>query len=134
MMIAIAAGLFTGCEKVSESIKTLTPDSKSSTNITASQVATSDLTGRFVINPQFDWAGDFSEGLAAVRVGDVKTGKVGFIDKQGKFVINPQFDWAGEFSESLAAVRVGDNKTGKWGFIDKQGRFAINPQFVFALN
>ena len=36
-------------------------------------------TGAFVINPQFDSAGSFSEGLAAVRIGDDETGKYGFI-------------------------------------------------------
>jgi hypothetical protein len=40
---------------------------------------------------QFDEATDFTEGLAAVRLGDYTTGKCGYIDKQGKFVITPQF-------------------------------------------
>jgi hypothetical protein len=78
----------------------------------------------------------FAGGLAAVRVGDAKTGKWGFIDKTGKFVINPQFDktagedpFGGEFLDGLAAVRVGDKITGQWGFIDKTGKFVINPQF-----
>ena len=40
-----------------------------------------------------------SEPLAAVRIGDVKTGKWGYINKEGKYVINPQFDAAGSFSK-----------------------------------
>jgi hypothetical protein len=40
-------------------------------------------TGRVVINPQFDTALRFADGLAAVRIGDEKTGKWGYIDKQG---------------------------------------------------
>lgn len=36
-------------------------------------------TGQIVINPQFDEAQPFSEGLAAVRIGDDETGKWGFI-------------------------------------------------------
>jgi len=88
-----------------------------------------DPQGNYVINPQFDSASSFSEGLAAVRVGDGDTGKWGFIDPQGNYVINPQFDYASSFSEGLAAVRVGDGDTGKWGFIDPQGDYVINPQF-----
>ena len=36
-------------------------------------------TGTFVSNPQFDGARSFSDGLAAVRIGDYETGKWGFI-------------------------------------------------------
>ena len=36
-------------------------------------------TGTFVINPQFDFPSSFSEGLAAVRIGDDETGRWGFI-------------------------------------------------------
>ena len=80
------------------------------------------------INQQFNGAGNFTEGLAAVRVGGEDDGKWGYIDKQGKFLINPQFDGAGEFNDGLAAVsRVGDG--GKWGFIDKHGKLVISPQF-----
>src|ERR1035441_6646417 len=91
-------------------------------------VATS-KTGQIVINPQFDGADAFSEGLAAVRIGDDKTGKWGYIDKAGKYVINPQFDSADVFIGDMAAVRIGDDKTGKWGYIDKAGKYVINPQF-----
>ncbi|PSO79918.1 MAG: hypothetical protein BRC51_06045 [Cyanobacteria bacterium SW_12_48_29] len=41
-----------------------------------------------VINPQFDYAGEFSEGLAPIKISD----KWGYIDKTGEMVINPQFD------------------------------------------
>jgi len=82
-------------------------------------------TGRYVINPQFDAADHFSDGLAAVRIGD----KAGFIDKTGEFVINPQFGFADSFSEGLAKVRIGDDTTGKDGFIDKTGLLVIHPQF-----
>ena len=103
-----------------------------------SDFQTTENTGKFVINPQFDKAffygfhfaqGSFSEGLAAVRIGDEESGKWGFIDKQGKMVINPQFGNFSDFREGLAAVRIGDEESGKWGFIDKQGKMVINPQF-----
>ena len=38
-------------------------------------------TGHFVINPQFDYASGFADGLALVRIGDDKTGKYGFISR-----------------------------------------------------
>ena len=82
-------------------------------------------TGRVVINPQFDAALRFAEGLAAVRIGDENTGRWGYIDKQGKMVINAQFDDAWSFAEGLAVTRMG----GKWGYIDKQGKVVVNPQF-----
>ena len=50
--------------------------------------------GEIVINPQFDEAGSFSEGLADVKIG----GKEGYINPKGEIVIEPQFDSAGPFS------------------------------------
>ncbi|MBD2085891.1 S-layer homology domain-containing protein [Trichocoleus sp. ST-U3] len=54
-----------------------------------------------VIQPQFDEAEAFSEGLARVKIAD----KWGYIDKTGKLVISPQFDEADAFSEGVALVR-----------------------------
>ncbi len=47
---------------------------------------TTDQTGRIVIPPQFDEAGSFSDGLAAVRIG----ARFGYIDKQGPFRLHRQ--------------------------------------------
>jgi len=93
-----------------------------------------DETGKMVINPIFENAGDFHEGLAAVCVGDgcyqdwgnpKEEPKWGFIDKTGAMVILPQFSYVTSFQEGLAAVSVG----GKSGYIDKTGKFVINPQY-----
>jgi hypothetical protein len=75
----------------------------------------------------------FREGLAAVRLGDDKTGKWGFIDKAGKEVIPCKYDITSGFSDGLAAVRLGDGKTGKWGFIDKAGKEIVPPKYDFAM-
>ncbi len=80
-----------------------------------------DKTGDYVIPPQFDAAGSFYEGLAAVLTHE----KVGFIDKKGRFVIKPQFDYTLSFKEGLAAVKVDT----LWGFIDKTGTYIIKPRF-----
>ena len=69
-----------------------------------------------MIEPQFDWAEPFFEGLAPVIIGGER-GKYGYIDKKGQFVINPQFDEAESFFEGLAYVRIGE----KVGYIDKTG-------------
>lgn len=95
-------------------------------------------TDDYAIEPLFDDAHNFSEGLASVMIGEPKSiidgieylipnhnGKWGFIDTTGAFIISPQFDDAGSFSDDLAPVK----KDGKWGFIDKKGNFIIKPQF-----
>ena len=61
-----------------------------------------DKGGKIVINPQFDDAGQFSDGLAWVKM----DGHFGYTDNTGKLAINPQFDRAQSFSEGLAARAV----------------------------
>jgi len=61
-----------------------------------------DKTGKVVIEPQFESAGDFSEGLAAVSM----NGKFGYIDVNGQFVIQPQYLDAEKFYGGVASVKV----------------------------
>ncbi len=84
-----------------------------------------DKTGEFVIPPQFDYAGEFSEGLAVVGLGKFPATKWGYIDRAGKVVIPAQFDGAHDFSEGMAAVGLG----GKLGYIDRTGKLVVPPQF-----
>ena len=120
VIIFILSVLICGCEKFSDlKLKNLFNENNELT----------EQTGKYAINPQYSSADNFSEGLAAVRIGDDKTGKWGFIDKTGKLVISPQFDSVHNFSEELTPVRIGDDETGKWGFIDKSGKLVISPQF-----
>src|SRR6185369_6934339 len=81
-----------------------------------------DKAGNVVIQPQFERARIFSEGLASVSVDG---NRYGYIDKSGTFVINPQYDEARSFSEGLAVV-ISD---GKVGYIDTKGKVVITPQF-----
>lgn len=78
-----------------------------------------DKTGRFVIEPEYDLAWPFSEGLASVLIGK----RWGYIDKTGKVVIQPGFYKAFPFSEGMAVVGV-DRKGNS--YIDKNGKIAIN--------
>jgi len=79
-----------------------------------------DKQGKFVIDPKFDFADSFSDGMAVVRIGDEESGKQSYIDSGGKIISTPQFDQISAFAEGLAAVRVGDDKTGKYGYISRQ--------------
>jgi serine/threonine protein kinase len=80
-----------------------------------------DQTGRVVIQPQFDNAWNFSEGMALIQMSK----KYGFFDKKGYLVIPPQFDDAWDFSKSLAIVKINN----KYGYIGKSGQLIISPQF-----
>lgn len=82
-----------------------------------------DSSGKIVIKPQFVWAEEFSEGLAAF---ENEEGKHGYIDESGAVVIQPKFDNWTNFSEGLAAVSIAL----EWGYIDKTGKWAIPPQFA----
>ena len=82
-----------------------------------------DENGRIRIEPDFNSAQGFSEGLARVR-----EGRVGYIGPDGEYVIEPRFDNGRPFQEGLAAVRV----DGRWGYINTSGAFAINPQYIEA--
>jgi hypothetical protein len=93
--------------------------------------------GNVAVNFRYDGVQPFSEGLAAVLIGE----RWGFIDRRGRIVIPPQFEdgWAtppggarggppiGSFREGLAAVY----KDGSWQFIDAKGT-AIPGRFVKA--
>ena len=70
--------------------------------------------GVVVIPAKYDYAWDFSEGLANVG----QNGKWGYIDKAGNEVIPIKYDDARYFSEGLAGVKL--NR--KWGYIDKTGK------------
>ena len=84
-----------------------------------------DVTGKVVIEPQWDEARDFSESLAAVK----QNGLVGFIDKSGKPVIKPHWEMVDDFHDVLAAVK----ENGKCGFIDKTGKVVIKTEWDDAM-
>ena len=88
-----------------------------------------DTTGQFVVEPQYARAAEFSEGLAAVLVGDplaIDSAKWGFIDAFGTLVIEPGFDDQYNppyFRDGLARVRVGEAQ----GYINPAGEFVWQP-------
>jgi hypothetical protein len=89
-----------------------------------------DRSGRLVMPAKFDMCLDFSEGLAAVQVGN----EWGYIDKKGGYVVRPSFVRAESFREGLAVVGIGgagvpSSIAEKCGFIDRRGRVRIQPVF-----
>ena len=83
--------------------------------------------GKIVIEPVFEKAYHFTDGLAAVQ----KQGVWGFIDTNGRVVIEPQFISVGLFSEGLATFQH-KRYSDKEGYIDKAGKVVIKPQFDVA--
>lgn len=76
-----------------------------------------DIRGNWVIPPKYMAAGDFSSGLAAVRVGRLW----GHVDRQGTLAIRPQFEEAGDFHDDRAAVRQGE----RYGYINRSGSLVV---------
>jgi hypothetical protein len=102
-----------------------------------------DRTGKLAIEPQFEDAENFSEGLAPVKVSSAdtvwcpadaagnragSTMMYGYIDKTGRMVIPAVFNSAEPFSEGLAAV----SKCDQAYFIDKTGKTVISGNFTYA--
>lgn len=79
--------------------------------------------GKFVIEPVYQDARDFSEGLAAVK----KDEKWGFIDNDGNIKVQFQFTKEPKsFSDGRAFVQ-GSNI--KWGIIDTEGKIIVEPSY-----
>ncbi|MCL2857089.1 MAG: WG repeat-containing protein [Oscillospiraceae bacterium] len=74
--------------------------------------------GEIVIPLEYDDALCFSEGLAAVQIGD----RWGFIDKTGEVVIPFEFSRVAPFREGLAKV---EREDGMWSFINRGGNEVI---------
>jgi serine/threonine protein kinase len=83
-----------------------------------------DKNGKIVIEPKYDKVFRFSDGLAAIQVGEVW----GFIDYQDNVIVEPQFIQVAPFSDGYAAVKL-RKFTDRWGFIDTEGKMVIEPQF-----
>ena len=100
-----------------------------------------DTKGKWIVEPVYDSAVNFSEGMAAVGIlikgtteqnsekGSDSVSDIhlwGFIDNSGKVIVEPQYGKAGSFSNGLAFVQEqGSWKTAAAYYIDKQGNKLI---------
>jgi hypothetical protein len=85
-----------------------------------------DKTGKFVIDPSFQSASDFHDGVAVVKLND----KYCVIDEKGSVIYindNPIED----FSNGAAVISSGNDKL-SYGYIDTMGKVIIEPQYVMA--
>ncbi len=98
-----------------------------------------DRTGRVVVEPKFDIAYYFSEGIGLFATALIKEypdgeskmipDKWGLIDTKGEIIAQPQFKSAAcVFSEGLLCVGT---EAGV-GFVDKTGKLVIEPRFSYA--
>ena len=87
-----------------------------------------------MIQPTYEHAGSFSEGLAAAELETSHGLLYGYIDQTGKVVIQPRFQSAGEFHEGLAVVNDWEsNQPMTCGYIDKSGALVIGMRFNAAM-
>jgi len=80
-----------------------------------------DENGKLVIEPAYDYAEAFSDGIGLVKQGS----QTFFIDHEGNILFYIKGMEAGAFSDSLAAVKVNN----QWGYIDTSGTMVIEANF-----
>ncbi|KPP98617.1 MAG: WG repeat protein [Bacteroidetes bacterium HLUCCA01] len=83
-----------------------------------------DPSGNMVIQPEYDAAGMFSEGRAAV----LSDGLWGYVNATGEVVLSLQYSQAGRFSSGLAAVETAEG----WQYVGLDGETIIQPGFRLA--
>ncbi len=83
-----------------------------------------DRRGNWILDPVWEDAVQFSEGLAAVK----QNGLWGFADATGGYAAEPEYDETGAFHEDRARVRMND----KWGYIDNNGAIVVEAVYDYA--
>jgi len=80
-----------------------------------------DITGTIVIQPIYEKASDFRDGVAIVKYGD----KWGVLGSNGKWIINPEYDELDLRTNGTFAIKLGRS----WGIADTKGKVVVTPQF-----
>ncbi|MEM8978703.1 MAG: WG repeat-containing protein [Pseudomonadota bacterium] len=76
-----------------------------------------------VVEPQYDNAGTFHDGLAPVQL----NGLWGFIDAKGRMVVEPQYERVLSGSEGLRGVKFNEDGINRWAFLDSKGQIIGDP-------
>lgn len=88
-----------------------------------------ELGGTLVVPPEWDDIRPFSEGLAAVRKGDLW----GFVNPSGEVVIHPRWARVADFGQGVAGVSEKASHDGRsrnrWKFIDRTGEVNFELEF-----
>ncbi len=84
-----------------------------------------------VFNREFNYAGNFDNGLAVAGIGDceVDSCKYGLIDKRGHWSIEPVYDELEEPTFGLYLV----SKKDKYGFMNRNGEMVISLKYTNAV-
>lgn len=114
---------FADAEPFSEGLAVVSPDKEKYGYIS--------LDGEYVIEPIYQTAFSFSEGLAAVApmTDDFEDRKYGYIDTAGNYVLDPIYGTAGEFWGGIADVTFGDFRDMEYYFIFPSGEVALEGAF-----
>ena len=85
-----------------------------------------DKKGNIVIEPQWDEAESFSNGLAAVSL----NGKYGYINTSGQLIITPTWEYVSKFNESGTAFVIQNMDNPEVGFINTKGEYIATTQYT----
>ncbi len=81
--------------------------------------------GEIVLQPQWEDAGDFYEGLAKAATTEESNMRYGFINSKGEWIVKPIYQRAFDFSDGFAVVQRND----LYGYVNSSGREIIPCQF-----
>ena len=89
-----------------------------------------DKTGKIIIQPTYDRAEEFVNGMANVWKGQ----KYSCITSTGEIYNDPTKNKSIEFCDGIAAVRAISTKDNRyyWGYIKKDGTWIIEPELEYA--
>lgn len=76
-----------------------------------------DKNRKILIYPAYDYAEDFSEGLAVFCLNRA----CGYLDSEGKIALQPVYEWTTSFIDGFAWAKL----NGKWGILRKDGGFEV---------
>lgn len=76
-----------------------------------------DTTGKWILQPQFDFCEPYSEGMALIE----RNGRFGFVDLHGELIINPVYEEADNFYSGVTIVFDGEY----YGAINRFGKIKI---------